>query len=150
MKTTRVAALVAVTALLASAAPAFGTPSIPTLIKRLDKREARHYKETDRRLKATALLALRPDTARTSRVAAPMAQSASSPTIFNGQVLCPPGTTLTGGGVDWGSSTIYPAYSIISSAPDPGSVSWHASASTGGAPMPSVTPSVYAVCLSLS
>jgi hypothetical protein len=148
MKATRVVGLVAATAVLASAAPAFGAPSIPSIIKRLDKREARHYKETDRRLKAAALLALRPDTARTSRVAMPMTQSASSPTIFTGQALCPAGTTLTGGGVDWGMSPTYPAYHVIGSAPDPGSVAWRASVSTGGAP--AVVPSVYAVCLKLS
>jgi len=150
VKTTRVVALVAATALVASAAPAFGAPSIPSIIKRLDKREASHYKETSRRISATVLLARQPDIARTTRVVTYMTQSASNPTFFSGQALCPAGTTLTGGGVDWGTSQTYAAYHVVSSAPDPGSVAWTGSASTGGSPMPSTVPSVYAVCLKLS
>lgn len=151
LRTTRTVACVAATAILVSAAPAFGAPSVPSIIKRLDKREARHYKDTSRRITATARLATLPDVARTDRVEAFMTQSATSPTMFSGQALCPSGTTLTSGGVDWGTATSeYLGYHVVSSAPDAGSVAWHATASTGGSPMPGRVPSVYALCLKLS
>jgi hypothetical protein len=122
MTTPRVVALVAATALLASSAPAFGAPSVPSIIKRLDKREARHFKETDRRLKGAVALAAMPPVARTQRVETYMTQSG---TTSHGDAICPSNTTLTGGGVDWGPGTPeYPGYHVVSSAPDPGPVAW--------------------------
>lgn len=127
------------------AAPAIGGPDLTALVKRVDKREQRHYESLDRRIKATVALVLTSNVT-TTVDSALMTQSADGQ-FFTGTARCTTGR-LAGGGVDWGTSTVYAGYRVIASAPDAGGYSWHATVATGGAPTPAGFPDVYAVCAS--
>ncbi|UGS35241.1 hypothetical protein DSM104329_01627 [Capillimicrobium parvum] len=67
--------------------------------------------------------------------------------FYSGSVGCQFGYRLTGGGVDWGFSSVYLDYAVVSSAPDLSGTVWRATASQGLSPAPDVLPSVYAVCI---
>lgn len=144
MRAGRVIALVVGTFIVAQVTPAFGAPSLEGLIKRIDKREKRHYASLDRRIRASVLLTLN-QSIKTDRVSAAMSQSTTNPRYFSGTVSCATGR-LVGGGVDWYVSPDYGDYRVIRSAPSIGAVSWQAAVDTGASPTPSTSPQVYAIC----
>lgn len=122
--------------------PAVGGPDVAGQLKRVDKREKRHYAELDRRLKASVLLALnRRITVRDS--SAPLSQSGDG-RFFSGTAQCNWDERRTGGGVDWGTTT-YGDYHVIYSAPYPNG--WSASVHVGNSTAPAKWPLVYAVCV---
>jgi hypothetical protein len=144
VRASRVVALVAGAFIVAQVTPAFGAPSLASLVKRIDQREKRHYASLDRRIKASVLLTLN-QSIKTNRVSAPMSQSPPNPRYFSGIVSCASGQ-LVGGGVDWNVSADYGDYRVIRSAPSVGALSWQAAVDTGASPTPSTAPQVYAIC----
>ena len=144
MRASRVVVLVVGTVIVAQVTPAVGAPSLEGLVKRIDKREKRHYASLDRRIKASVLLTLN-QSIKTDRVSAAMSQSATNPRYFSGTVSCATGR-LVGGGVDWYVSPDYGDYRVIRSAPSVGAVSWQAAVYSGDAPSPATSPQVYAIC----
>lgn len=126
------------------ASPAVGGPDLAGRVRRVDQREAAHYASIDRRLKATVLLTLS-QRVLTTAVTGPMIQSTDG-RFFRGSASCYTGHALVGGGVDWGTSTVYGDYHVIASAPDTAGLSWQAAVTTGSAPVPTASPTVYAVC----
>lgn len=126
--------------------PAFGGPDLTARIKRVDQREARHYKALDRRIDAVYALLSDPTIRSTVQTAA-MQQSGR---FFSGTVSCPAGR-LVGGGVDWGSSLLAQGWHVVASAPTLGATAWTATlAATDSLEGPSDIPRVYAVCATVS
>jgi hypothetical protein len=126
--------------------PAVGGPDLAGQLRRVDQREQRHYDSIDRRIKATvALIQLQ---AVTTTVSTGVMVQSTDGRYFRGSASCVTGR-LVGGGVDWGTATVYSDYHVISSSPDPGATSWKAEVNAGGSPVPSGFPQVYAVCATI-
>jgi len=129
------------------AAPAFGGDTALQRILKLDKREAKHYKALDKRLRlATNAILL--EHISSTIASKPMTQNPNNTRSFSGSVLCPTGYTLSGGGADWGGGLLYPGWEVVESNPDPGGVAWKATVyngNTGGSG--GALPKVYAVCI---
>lgn len=123
--------------------PAMGGPDLAGRVARIDKRERAHYRDLERRVRATALLAGQDPVLRTTVVTAPVTQTGR---FYAATARCGYGQTLTGGGVDWGSSLVAQSWHVISSAPTTGEA-WTASlAATDSLEGPTDVPKVYAVC----
>jgi hypothetical protein len=133
------------------AVPAFGGPSLVKLSQRittLGDREQQHYDSLDARIKATVLY-VNGRALRSSVSSQPMTPDVTAG-FYRGQVACPGGTSLTGGGVDWGVNALYADYRVIESAPSLSGSQWRATVNTGLSRPPVTPPAVYAVCAYIS
>jgi len=125
------------------AAPAFGGDTALQRILKLDKRETKHYKDLDRRLRLTASAVLN---ARVTNIVVTKPMTVSGH-FFSGEALCPAGSTMTGGGADWGTNPyLSPDWKIVSSRPTSSSTGWAATVYYENGTVVTVPPVVYAVC----
>jgi hypothetical protein len=135
--------LVVLAVVVAQVGPAFGAPSLASLVKRVTKLE-----QADRKLRSTDLSLLqliKLTSVSTSVQSSSMTQSTTNYRTFSGSASCSSGS-LVSGGVRW-NSPLYGDYHIIESGPDPGGVSWTAAVNTGRDwTTPLQYPQVYAVC----
>lgn len=145
MTTSRTLAAFALIAVLFLAGPAFGGPSLASLIKRVDQREARHYRSLDQRIKATVLL-LRAQEIETTTERSTMRQAGDG-SSFSGEARCSSiRQTLISGGVDWGGDIEQGDWHIVSSGPNISGNVWRATVNIGSAGTPRTWPIVYAIC----
>ena len=142
VKKRHVFGLVVLAVVVAQVGPAFGAPSLASIVKRVTKLE-----QADRTLRSTDLSLLQRiqlSSIETSVQSSYMTQSTTNLRTFSGYASCRSGS-LVSGGVRW-NSALWGDYHIIESGPDPGGVSWTAAVNTGNGQTPSQYPQVYAVC----